>query len=456
MTRLSRVLGVVLVAEVLLGVVAVQNRDVTFGPPELDLDGYSNVTTSSIQRSLAELRPKVALDWHDLADKLFVTGFYKQSEACYHTAVQLQPDHPQFIYDWAFCLSSLGNLQLATKTFQRAIDAGHSHPEACHYFMGLHLLRQGQLNEARLYFEQSSSIAASRLQLADLAMRQGNLTAARKLLADLIEEHPNAWRIHHLLAEVATAENDSITARQHSELADVLSAAVPGPWKARAGKLQQIFQEMQTLEYVNSTLSSLSNTSDLQRVATQVKDRADTQWDPLLEDLMARLAYLQGDVSSQLKHLRHVVELDGMDAYRAARLGAALKESGQIAEAESVFAAGVHLKTGERASEVAEMATFLADQLPPSQPRLNRGQYLAVAAFHEGLGYVDNLRYQDALRCFEEAVSHDDQQAKYWYWLGRTYQILADRDQAKAAFAQCLKLQPHHERAEKYLSAVSD
>ncbi|MCP4507371.1 MAG: tetratricopeptide repeat protein, partial [Fuerstiella sp.] len=240
MKRLLYIVIPLLVAGLTAATWLVCCRPVTFELPNPNLSGYPAFTRTKIEEALVAVAPDIAMDWHDLADTLFAGGFYAEAEACYRHSVTLNPSHPRFRYHWAFCLFSIGDIAESDQQFRQAIEQGHSSPEACQHFIGLNALREGRSSDAQQAFEASSELAASRLKLAELAIRDNNPDHAAALLNQLLKEQPNAWRVNHLLAVAARKRGDETSEQQYSAFADVLSEEVRGPWHSRAGIIQEL------------------------------------------------------------------------------------------------------------------------------------------------------------------------------------------------------------------------
>jgi Flp pilus assembly protein TadD len=430
-------------------------RQETFKLPEPNLAGYPAYTRAKIREAISVVRPDVALDWHDLADTLFAGGFYAEAEASYGRASTLNPTHPRFRYHWAFCLSSIGNTAQSDEQYRYAIELGHSHPEACQHFIGLNALREGRTEDAQQAFAASSQLAVSRLQLAELAIRNNDLTHASLLLNELMKEQPNAWRVYHLLAVIARQQGDRTAEQQHLAFADVVSEHVRGPWHSRAGTIQELSRKLGVEHRVNMTLEQLQRPQNIDRVADIILAENGESWDPLLEDLLSNVDLARGDRKSQVARLRQVIDKDGADSYRTARLGFALLAQQSRTEAEHLFETGIHLLSGGKSQQVIDMCGALTELGKNAGDVASANRVAAWGEFLTGTQLLEQLAIPQAAAAFSQSVKLDDTQARSWFWLGRTQQLLGNHESAVAAFTECLIRNPHHERAMRNRSALS-
>ena len=430
-------------------------RQETFKLPEPNLAGYPAYTRAKIRKAIAVVRPDVALDWHDLADTLFAGGFYAEAEACYRHSCTLSPTHPRFRYHWAFCLSSIGNTAQSDEQYRYAIELGHSHPEACQHFIGLNALREGRTENAQQAFAASSELAVSRLQLAELAIRDNDLTNASALLHGLLKEQPNAWRVYHLLAIIARQQGDRTAEQQHLAFADVVSEHVRGPWHSRAGTIQALSRKLGVEHRVNMALEQLQQPQNIDRVADSIVAENGESWDPLLEDLLSNVDLARGNRKSQVARLRQVIDKDGADSYRTARLGFALLAQQSTTEAEHLFETGIHLLSGGKNQQVIDMCGALAELRKNAGDVASASQVAAWREFLKGTQSLEDLALPQAAAAFSRSVELDDTQARSWFWLGRVQQLLGNHESAITAFTECLMRNPHHERAKRNQSALS-
>lgn len=100
------------------------------------------------------------------------------------------------------------------------------------------------------------------------------------------------------------------------------------------------------------------------------------------------------------------------------------------------------------------MARMLAQLLAEEGKAEESDHYLALADFLQGTSEVDELRIPDAATSFQRAVECEPGVDRYWYWLGRTRQMLTEHSAAIEAYDACLKINPYHERAAGYREAL--
>ena len=455
MKYLTIVLSLVLIAEIALIVTREQNNHPTPVAPELIFDGYPAFTERTVRRRIESADFTQSAGWTDSADILFAAGFYAESEACYRQAVEMEPEHPQLRYNWAFCLASLGNIDSADQQFSNAIDRGHPHPEACRYLMGMNALRQGRRDKAIDLFTQSNDLAASRIELAQLALETSEYEQADELLGGLVEEQPNAWRVHHLKSVLARKTDDHESYVKHSALADVLSAPVSGPWHSRAAEMRKLSEELDIRTQVNDVSTALNSGIRPEFIYSQLVKDIEQEWDPALEDILSDLELNLGKPELQRERLQRIVDRDGMDSYRAARLGFVLLAQGDTSAGIEILKQGVDLRTGFKGTELTDMASAVASYHLSQNEDLEYARVEALGEFLSGIDLIDQLDVRGANSAFQRATMLDQSSPRYWFWLGRSQQLLGERAAAVDSYTECLKLNPYHERAAQYREALN-
>ena len=114
------------------------------------------------------------------------------------------------------------------------------------------------------------------------------------------------------------------------------------------------------VEYrVNMAVKQLRRPQNLNRVADMILAENREAWDPLLEDLLSNVDLARDDGESQVARLQKTIAKDGVDSYRAARLGFALLGQQKIADAKHVFETGIHLLSGGKVSRSSICAGHL-------------------------------------------------------------------------------------------------
>lgn len=447
-------LSVVLAIEIAVGVLLTFPSASVALPPLPNMQGYPACAVEFVQEAVDAIRPDVAYDWNQLADVFFAAGFYAEAEACYQQATKLSPEHAEWRMDFAFCLSSIGDIEGSDREYRHCLMLGPRRPEDCFYFLGMNALREKRTEDATVAFQQAIKLPAARYQLARLAMLDGKIESANAVLEQLVTEVPRSWNPHHLLAVGAQKVGDEILAAKHVALADVLSEPVFSPWHDRAQKLRELGLSFGAQHQVNVALKELQRPNAIQRVQASIEADNTVFWSPLLEDLLSEVEYLKGNTKRQVQRLESIIQKDGLNAYRAVRLAVACLASGEREQGKELLRSGIHILSGGQGQEPIDMARMLAQLLADEGKAEESGHYLALVDFLQGTSEVDELRIPAAATSFQRAVEREPSVDRYWYWLGRTRQMLTDHSAAIEAYDACLKINPYHERAAGYREAL--
>lgn len=452
MNRFIIILATIIGLELLVGFYVLRDASPPMQLPRPDLTGFPESTRRGVETTLNATRPHVPVELDHLADVLFAAGFYPESEACYREATNLNPKSPQYQYNLGFCLASIGDVEGSNAAFRKAIELGHSRTDACSYFLGMNALRSDQPQEAMAAFRASQSIATSRIELAQLLIAEGQLHESEALLADLQKEFPNSKRCYQLQSQIALLKNDTTSHQSAKAMADVLFEPIRGPWHARVGKMQEIYLGLGITEQVADLTKRATSKVFLEEAKQEVESDNAAFWDPDLEDYLSNIAVANADPVAEIAHLQNVVDTDGLDSYRAARLGFALLRQQKTDQAKRIFEKGIHLPVAKSDNGVVAMARELARLSENEQLSLH---YTAFAEFQSGLVFMDELNVPAAHLAFLRATQADSESSKYWFWLGRASLLMGQNDVAADAFNECLQRNPHHERAKAFQQTLA-
>jgi tetratricopeptide (TPR) repeat protein len=445
MKRATRLLLVILIAEVVVGGCWLLLRRPRIAPTIPVLDGYPLWTQQKLKTAVEECRPDVAADWNRLADTSFATGFYREAEACYRRSTELLPSDPQLRYNLAYCLSSIGDQTGSDHEFLAAIEHGHPRPDDCRYFIGRSALRDGNIADAKRAFEQSSRLPASQLELAILAIGEQDYATAAQLLQGLKEKYPNAWSVQQNLARLADWQGDAEESQKHAALADVLRDHLTGPWHNRGKTIQDMSRSLSVEGQVNH-LRQLLSVGSTKSANAEIVAANEVLWDPELEDIQSDVDYAAGHVNEQISRLQHVIDLDGANAWRLGRLGLAQLAAQDTESAIRSLETGIHLLSGKSGTDTIGLCQVLADLRRAEDPDAAR-RISAQGMYLQGIEFLDELAVAQAAEALAKSVELDPAPSQSWFWLGRTRQLLGEREAAIAAFDECLKRNPYHERA---------
>ncbi|MEB3123855.1 MAG: protein kinase [Snowella sp.] len=73
---------------------------------------------------------------------------------------------------------------------------------------------------------------------------------------------------------------------------------------------------------------------------------------------------------------------------------------------------------------------------------------------HEGIGLGNLQKFSEALICFEEVLSHKDDEATAWFYSGLMLEELGNLEQAISHFDKCIEIDPEHHKAKNQKLSV--
>jgi len=424
-------------------------------PPTPDFSGFPVVIQTRLVPLIEGCRANVASDWNGLAETFFAVGFGGEAEACHQRGSELEPDVSLWRYNLAFCRAARGRTALAEKDFRAVLEMDPSRTASCWYFIGTIALRENRVEDAKRAFEKSGSLAAAKIILANLAVRNGNLAIAQEILNGLRETHPKTRIVQHLLSSVNFANGNERNGLLHQLKADVFSGIIRGPWNERADQLQEISRECGVSSQVKLgfTLLEIGDVA----AAEQLVETANRHlWDPSLEDFLADVDYVKGHAAERLQHLKTVIEKDGADSHRLARLGSAQLSQGNHDAALQSMITGVHLLTDVDGRESIDMCLQHSQLLTTTGDAPKAKKIAAKAAFMEGMGLMESGKHGEAIEWFQRSAKRDERSARTWFWLGNVLQLAAQTAASVAAYDECLARDPYHERARQWRKLAID
>jgi len=65
--------------------------------------------------------------------------------------------------------------------------------------------------------------------------------------------------------------------------------------------------------------------------------------------------------------------------------------------------------------------------------------------------YYNKKDYEESIKEYEKALRIDDSSVKAYYWLGKAYEALGDKESAKCQWRKVLQINPHHKEAKTQL-----
>ena len=126
-------------------------------------------------------------------------GMWAEAATCFAQAAELDPREVLWDYHRARALGEVGDAQAELDLLRSAADrAGQE--AAVHHRLGMLLLRDGALQEARAAFERASELEplhpSPKVGLAQVELEQGRYDEAHRLTADVVREFPEFRHAH--------------------------------------------------------------------------------------------------------------------------------------------------------------------------------------------------------------------------------------------------------------------
>ncbi|TWT58207.1 tetratricopeptide repeat protein [Thalassoglobus neptunius] len=421
--------------------------------PTANTEGLPGFTRNMIMSSEVAMNPKFAEQWSGLGMVYQAFGFYDESVACFTRAQEISPEDPSIAYELGFALILAGKTDESSREFERAMELGHPYASQCWYFLGRNALRMDDPETAKGFFLKATSLPAARFELAKIAWRAGESAQAEHMLKEIINEFPNATEPQRLLAEVFDEQGE-----QH--LASMLYLSSDRRFVALTSPRQEIFESIQQLRNVGNVkfvqtrateLLDAGKVSDAQEI---LKYEAGSEFHPVIWDARSDVERALGNIEEQIALLQEIIERDGLDSYRAARLGFALIGNEQKDEVQKVMTVGAALESNDEREVVADLYQQLANL---ASEQGNEDKALAnwsEAQFHYGRKIYQTEDPSKAIDLFIQSAEANPETADPLFYLGQLFYELGELTDAQTAYEECLKIDPNFGRAIDGLALV--
>lgn len=173
--------------------------------------------------ALAKRPLKKAYAWALLGYALCHTGHKEESEFCYHTALQLDPDFDEAHFNLGVSARENGEYAEAAVCFRRTLELSPDYDRA-HAELGRLLLEFGQLEEAKDHLQRAMALdpdeVRAHIYLAQWYWASENLDKAKEHYVAAVELRPD-WVTSNLLYAhfLDCALEDTALAERHYEIA---------------------------------------------------------------------------------------------------------------------------------------------------------------------------------------------------------------------------------------------
>lgn len=444
MNRLPLILNLLLIAEAIGCAIVVGLRlNSTQPAPRLLKESHDTLTASELTVLPRRFLFDNVRKWRALGEAYLGTGHFSTAEACLRQAVEHDPNSPQLSFLHGLSLERLGQSQAAADAYRRAADSVNANEKSLAlYCLGRTFLRLEQPAEAAAAFaEAGDSDSRSVYQRARLLIRDGQSDRARPLVQSLLKSHSTDLHVWRLMEQLAALDGDSEAAaaardwRDHAQHTLDVDAGM-----AYTKSIRGRFGLERELESRRKVAKGPGNATLTQLVSEDNNWQNEFPW--LLEPAANAELQAKNPKAARALLLRQIEQEDLPTAM-------ALEILGDIENGED------HLKQAgeawERANRMRPTATLslkLAALAEMEGDRSLQRRWQGVAGFQRGLELFHENKLTEARSMLQQTTTSANAEVPdLWFTLGEIERLLGNTSKARAAYLQCLKLNPDHGRA---------
>lgn len=447
MTRLMRVLLLVVVAELAVAGYFALRRASEVRPPLANLARLDRRTAAEIGQIRSQVRSDDPATWESLGQAYLSFGFFAEAEACLAHAAQLQVPSHELLLSWGASLDRLGRLDDAVTQYKAAARlADGQRRDVCWYHVARCLLRKQDHAGAQEALREAGEFALARYELAKLLARTGHPEEAANILDALLASNPQELKLNQLRARVATDLGDAPTARRCRDLLEqsqdrlFVDSTVEYIGLLRAGRgLPRLRAKTVELEQAGQFAGAASELTASQKL----------EWDLITARRLVRLNVRLGRLDEALAVLAQMTERFGTSPEFLEQQGDVAALQGRTREAAQLWQQAVRLRPSARLHDL------LADAAERNGDAALTQQHRARSELCRGLDSYRSHRDAEAAAQFQAAVELDPQLADAWFYLGQLQRAGGDVAAAEASYRRCLELRPHSGRAMDALASLA-
>lgn len=333
-------------------------------------------------------------------------GQHERAVARFNEAIRIDPDCAE-AYAWlGKAYREMGRLDEAERAFREAIRV-RSDFALAHYNLGLVYIRQGHADRALRQYEQLRKLHPVRAErLLDQIQRQDSKTKSAKLQDTVPETQgeygPPVW-----------ATSDRNTGPSKTERKPDFPSIETVPDFEQQAVPESVWDDLETI-------------ADSPRPPTEEIKPAETIAPNPLGAGPPPQPGPVGEPATEVERWRRAVASNPRDAEAHWRLGSALLEAGDYAQAAPAI---------EQA--IANRVDFAGSH--PDSVRRSVEMCLALGVCHERLG-----KFQDAIEVYEQTLDIDPDNAEACLRLGLVMVVMNNRRAAVECYRTLLRLDPGH------------
>ncbi len=448
MNMIHRCLLLIIVAELLGSGVLMARQLLRATPPEIEWALVDPVTADEIR--MAATTCESAKDWRSLGERYMSSGCFVESEICHRIACEREPRNALFRRQWGFALERLGLLDEANAQYQKTMELSGSEADACRYFIGKNLLREGQPSAARTFFEDGKKLPANLYELARLQMRADELTDASATYSRLAASGPEMLQVNLLGYRLALAQGETRKALQLADKVDYSTRKLQNPFDEEAKRLFKATQKLGAGRY-QARSRELIDTGRLEEAQSLLESQAAKDRSATVLELLAEIALQQKRFADALELFDELQQQHGPFPRVTDRIGDVLAAEGQSAQARESWLKAAQLQTGV---DLKAIHHKLADSLAASGDEPTAKQHRALGHYYHGHEVLHRGQAAQAINSFVDAVKSDPGLTQAWFYLGESRRLTRQPEEARAAYQTCLEQNPDHGRALASLSML--
>ena len=448
----SRILITIVILEVLAGCLLCGRRTQRWEPPLSNLGKLDDETADAVQSLRAKARDGDFAKWRDLGETYLGNGYYTTAEQCFGIALLQNPDDLRSKYSQGFCMERTGRTTDAIPVLKAVAEAASADADlvwTCWYQVGRCYLREENPVDAEKAFRQSMDFAPAVYQLAKLLIRTDRAAEALPLIDEQLQQFPNDVKFLQLKGKAAASLGDTKTV---AEMRD------------REDRAEYIVEMEYGLKFIGALSTRFGLGSRLSRALTLKADGTPEQQYSALNgaleiirrhhflnyrSVFVAMAELQLE-TGQLDEARNVIaEIRKFSADGPELLileGRAFLSEGRSSEAAAVLS---------RARRMKPTTDILAELNSATVDHGDKLRLQAEELFRLGLAEFSRNRVENSVPYFEKATALNSESAIFVYYLAEAHRVLGNKSASQAAYAECLKINPHFGRALRHLALLT-
>lgn len=410
-------------------------------PPEANWTQLDPVTADDLRATVASC--KSAGDWRRLGEQYMATGCFTESEMCHRIACEFDPQNAMYRRQWGFALERLGLLDEANSQYLQCMNLSAEETNACRYFIGKNLLRQGDPAAAQKLFDDGKKLPANLFELTRLQVRARELAEATGNFALLAAAGPDMLQVNQLGYRLALAHVDPARARQLADRVRYSTRKLQSPFDEEARRLFMATQQMGMNRYQTQieqlTASGQFNTAQRMLESLAANDRSAT-----VLELLAENAFQQRDFDQAQLLFEELQQRHGPIPRITARVGDVWAAAGDATRARESWHQALQLQAGV---DLQAVHVQLSDSYEMIGETVATRRHRAQGDYHSGLALLQKGDAMNATKAFADAVERDPVLTQAWFYLGESRRLTHQLAEARAAYQQCLSQNPNHGRA---------